>query len=98
MRRNRVSDDIDHILTDPKDLNPSKAPPSTPWSISDFKPREINNPLTHGQDNLLENVRPDDPYTIFSLFFNNFILKILVTNTNKFTELNPAPETPHARL
>ena len=67
MGRNRVSDDADHIPTDPKDLNPSKAPPPAPWPIPDFEAREINNPLTHGQGNLPEDVRPDDPYAIFSL-------------------------------
>ena len=97
MGRNRVLDDADHIPTDSKDLNLSKAPLPRPWPIPDFEPREINNPLTHSQGNLPENVRPDDPYTIFSLFFNDFILRILVTNINKFAELNPAPETPHAR-
>lgn len=98
MGRNRVLDDVDHIPTDPKDLNPSKAPLPIPWPIPDFEPREINNPLTYGQDNLLENVRPDNSYEIFSLFFNNFILRILVININKFTELNSTLETPHARL
>ena len=97
MGRNRVSDDVDHIPTDPKDQTPSKAPPPAPWPIPDFIPREINNPLTHGQGNLPEDIKPDDPYAIFSLFFDDFILGILVTNTNKFAELNPAPETPHAR-
>lgn len=97
MGRNRVSDDVDYISTNSKDQNPSKAPPPAPWSISDFIPREINNSLTHNQGNLLEDIKPDNPYAIFSLFFDNFILRILVINTNKFTELNSAPETPHAR-
>ena len=98
MGRNRVLDDVDYILTNLKDLNPSKDPPPAPQSISNFKVREINNSLTYSQGNLLENVRLDNSYAIFSLFFDDFILEILVTNINKFTELNSVLETPYARL
>ena len=66
MGRNRISDDVDHIPTDPKDLKPSKAPPPAVWPIPDFQPREINNDptmedLTHGDGNLPDHVKPDDP-------------------------------------
>ena len=97
MGRNRVSDDADHIPTDPKDVRPSKAPPPAEWPIPDFQPREINNDLTHGEGNLPDHVKPDDPYAIFSLFFDDSTLGILAQNTNKYAELNPAPSTPYAR-
>ena len=83
MGRNRISDNVDYILTDPKDLKLSKAPPPVVWPIPDFQPREINNnptikDLTHSDNNLLDHVKLDNPYAIFSLFFNKSILEILI--------------------
>ena len=82
IRRNRVSDDVDYISTNPKDLKPFKAPPPAIWPIPEFQPREINNnptikDLAYNNDNLPDHVKPDDSYAIFSLFFNNSTLKIL---------------------
>ena len=78
MGRNRVSDDADHIPTDPKDVRLSKAPPPAEWPIPNFQPREINNDLTYSEGNLPDHVKPDDSYAIFSLFFNDSTLRILV--------------------
>ena len=97
MPRYRESDDLDQVPIDPSADKPSKELPPAQWPVPEFNPREINNPLTYGQGNLLSNVKPDDPYTIFSLFFNKQTLQILVTNTNKYAEIYPALRTPHAR-
>ena len=82
MKRNRVSDDVDYISTNSKDLKLFKGPPSTVWFILEFQPREINNnptikDLVHGDNNLSDHVKLDDSYAIFSLFFDDSTLKIL---------------------
>ena len=97
MPRYRESDDLDLVPIDPSADKSSKELPPAQWPVPEFNPREINNPLTYGQGNLPSNVKPDDPYAIFSLFFNEQTLQILVTNTNKYAEMYPAPRTPHAR-
>ncbi len=42
-------------------------------------------------------VAPDDPYAIFSLFFNDKAIQILVRHTNEYAFLNPGPENPDTR-
>ena len=97
MPRNHESNDLDLVPIDTGASQPAKTPAPAPWPMPTFQPLEINNPLTHGQGNLPEDVRPDDPYAIFSLFFDEDTLQILVTHTNKYADLHPAAETPFAR-
>ena len=94
---NHESNDLDIVPIDTGASKPSKASPPDQWPIPEFLPREINNPLTHRQGKLPKDIRPDDPYAIFSLFFDEPTLQILVDNTNKYAEMYPAPSTPHAR-
>ena len=97
MPRNHESNDLDLVPIDTGASQPAKTPAPTPWPMPTFQPLEINNPLTYGQGKLPEDIRPDDPYAIFSLFFDKDTLQILVTHTNKYADLYPAPETPFAR-
>lgn len=97
MPRTRESNDVDLVPIDTGASQPSKAPAPAPWPMPAFQPLEINNPLTHGQGNLLEDVSLDDPYAIFSLFFDEDTLQILVIYTNKYADLYPAPKTSFAR-
>ena len=97
MPRNHESNDLDLVPIDTGASQPAKTPAPAPLPMPTFQPLEINNPLTHGQGNLPEDVRPDDPYAIFSLFFDEDTLQILVTHTNKYADLYPAPKTPFAR-
>ena len=83
MPKTQESNDLDLVPIDTGASQPSKAPAPASWPIPAFQPLEINNPLTHGQSNLPEDVSPDDPCAIFSLFFDEDTLQILFTNTNK---------------
>ncbi len=96
MPRNKVSNDIDHV---PKDLQPEKAPkepPQKPKPLPKYKPLQIKRPFTHGHG-LLPNTIPNDPYTIFSLFFTESDLQLLVQHTNEYAFLFPAQKTLHSR-
>ena len=84
MPRKRQSDDADHVPIDPKSSKPSKDPPPPQWPLPDFAPLAIENKLTYG-------ISPDDPYSIFSLFFDDHTLSILVENTKQYAEWYPAP-------
>ena len=97
MPRNRISDDVDHVPIDSQNLRASRLPPPEPWPLLSFIPREINNPLSHGQGDLPDGVDPTDAYATFSLFFNSETLQTLVNYTNAYAKLYPPPETPHAR-
>ena len=79
MPRYHESNDLDLVPIDTGASQPAKTPAPAPWPMPTFQPLEINNPLTHGQGKLPEDVRPDDPYAIFSLFFDENMLQILVT-------------------
>ena len=45
MGRNRASDDMDYVLIDDKATKESKESPPAPWSLPEFDPIEINNPI-----------------------------------------------------
>lgn len=94
MGRNKLSDDVDHVLQDPKPTKKPKIPPPEPWEIPTFSPMEIASPPTYGHSIKLET---DDPYEIFSLFLTEDALELIATNTNRNQELNPAPRSPYAR-
>ena len=97
MGRNRVSNNVDHIPIDAQAKRPSKERPPEPGLLPAFKPMKIGNLLTYGRGNLPTDV-PSDPYTVFSLFFTDYILQVLADHTNEYAELNlPPPEKKHAR-
>ena len=56
MPTKRLSDDIDHVPTDPKPTKKAKKAPPRPGPIPDFRPLEINNQLLHGQSNLPDHI------------------------------------------
>ena len=97
MPRNHESNDLDLVPINTEASQPAKTPAPALLLMLTFQSLEINNPLTYGQGNLLEDVRPDNPYIIFSLVFDEDTLQILVTYTNKYTDLYSAAETLFAR-
>ena len=98
MPRNHESNDLDLVPINTGASQPAKTLAPAPLPIPTFQLLEINNPLTYSQGNLPEDVRPDDPYAIFNLFFNKDTLQILVTHTNKYADLYSVLKTLFARL
>ena len=97
MPRNKVSNDIDHVRKDPQPEKAPKEPPPKPKLLPKYKPMQIKKPFTHGYG-LLPDTTPDDPYTIFSLFFTESILETLVRYTNEYAFLYySGPKTPYSR-
>ena len=88
MPRNRTSDDVDHVIADPKASNPARKPPPEPWPLPDYKPMQIKQPFRMGVHNLPAHVSIDNPYVTFSLFFDYSILRTLAKHTNKYAALN----------
>ena len=74
MPRNRVSNDLDHVKKDPKPLKTPRGDPPRLWPLPKFKSVQINQPWSHGQSRLPSNIALDDPYAIFSLFFNEEVI------------------------
>ena len=97
MPRNRVSNDLDHVKKDPKPSKTPRGDPPRPWPLPKFKPVQINQPWSHGQSRLPSTIAPDDPYAIFSLFFNEEVIQILVRHTNEYAFLNPGPKSSETR-
>ena len=96
MPRNKVLNDIDYVL---KDLQLEKAPKEPPLKLKllpKYKLLQITKLFTYGYG-LLPNTTPNDPYTIFSLFFTESILEILVRHINKYTFLYSGPKKPYSR-
>ena len=98
MPRNKVSDDLDHVKQDPKPARPVKGRPPDPWPLPSHTPRRIINALIHGQGSLPKTMNPDDPFAIFSLFFNQETLQVLVQHTNQYAFLHSRSDNPNARI
>ena len=90
MPRSRTSDDVDHVIPDLKPSNAAKTRPPEPWPLPDYEPMHIKQPFRTGVHNLPAHVSVDNPYAIFSLFFDHSILKTLAKHTNKYAELHPS--------
>ena len=97
MPRNRISNDLDHVKKDPKPVKPPKEPPPEPWSLPTYIPVRIN-ALTNGHGHIPDTINQDDPYAIFSLFFNEETLQALVQHTNEYAFIFPGPGNPMARI
>lgn len=97
MPRNKIFNDLDHVRKDIEALKTPKGRPPDPWLLPTYVPLKINNPRTYSQGYLPNTVTPNNPYTIFSLFFNNKVIEILVRYTNKYTFLNPKLNTSQSR-
>ena len=48
MPRNRTSDDIDHVIPDPKPSNAAKTRPPEPWPLPNYEPMHIKQPFRRG--------------------------------------------------
>ena len=96
MPRNKTSNNLDHVKKDPKPSKIPKGHPPRPWPLPKYKPVKIKQPWTHGHGQL-PSTTPDDPYAIFSLFFNNETIQALVRHTNEYAFLYPRPENPKSR-
>ena len=92
MPRNKTSTDLDHVRKDPKPNPPPKERPPDPWPLPTYVHLKISNPRTYSQAHLPNTVAPDDPYAIFSLFFSNEAIQILVRHTNEYAFQYPGPE------
>ena len=97
MPRNKVSNDLDHVRKDPKPSKTPKGRPPAPWPIPTYTPLKITTTRTHGQGHLPTTMAPDDPYAIFSLFFNDEAIQTLVQHTNEYAFLNPGPQSSDSR-
>ena len=88
MPRNKVSNDLDHVKKDPKPSKTPKGPPPSPWPLPKYTPVDIKKPWTNGISQLPDIIAPDNPYTIFNLFFNDQVIEILVRHINLYTFLD----------
>ena len=95
MPRNKVSNDIDHVRKDPQPEKAPKQPPPKPKLLPKYKPLQITKLFTYSY-RLLPNTTPNNPYTIFSLFFTKSILETLVRYINKYTFLYSGPKKPYS--
>ena len=78
MPRNKVSNDLDHVKQDPKPKTAPKGPPPEPKQLFKYTPVKIRQLYIDGQGNLPAIIAPNNFYAIFSLFFDESTLKILV--------------------
>ena len=97
MGRNRVSDDLDHVIDAPTTTKKSsKNPPPKPKPLPPFTPMKISH-LIHGLGKLPIHVA-STPYNVFSLFFSDEILQKLVDYTNEYAmEHSSNEDKPYAR-
>ena len=82
MGRNRVSDDLDHVIDASTATKKSKKAPSKPKLLSSFTLMKIHN-LIHEQGKLSIDV-VFTSYRIFSLFFNDAILQKITEHINEY--------------
>lgn len=82
MPRNRVSNNLDQVPADQEATKVSKASPQEPRNLPKYAPLRIAS--TYPCSNLPPHIMDDDPYEIFTLFFDDEILTILANNTNEY--------------
>ena len=92
MPRNKISNDLDHVRKDPKPPKTPKGRPPDPWPLPKYKPVRITKPYDHGHGHLPNTILINDPYSIFTLFFDEETLKTLVQHTNEYAFLISKPE------
>ena len=88
MPRNRVSTDVDHVIPDPRPLNPAKKPPPKPWPTPQYAPIEIQKPYSIGAGQLPSHIDASSPYDVFSLYFDESSLQTIADHTNRYVELH----------
>ena len=87
MPRNRVSNDVDHVVPDPKPSNPPESHPLSPGRCQTYEPTYIEQPFRTGVYSLPSKISIDSPFAIFNLFFNSSIFKTVTKYTNKYAAL-----------
>ena len=87
MPRKRTSDDIDHVIPDPKPSNAAKTRPLDPWPLLDYEPIHIKQPFRTGVYNLPSNISIESLFAIFNLFFDTSILETIAEHTKKYVAL-----------
>ena len=93
--------DVDYVPHEPKaPSNPTCKPPKL-QPLPKFAPIEIEGAPEHGNADLPWDVNIESPYEIFSLFFDDFIMEVLVNNTNAYAKAHSPMRThkhPKARV
>ena len=88
MPRNRVLINTNYVISDPRPLNPIKKLPLKPWPKLPYTPLLIKKPYSIGVGQLPSHINSSSLYNIFSLYFNESYLQILVDYINKYIKLN----------
>ena len=83
MNRNRVSDDLNHVVDQSTTIIKSKKPLFSIKSLSRFNILNINEDLKYELHKLFENVACES-YSIFNLFFNDDILQMIIIHINEY--------------
>jgi len=78
MGRNRVSNDADFVQPNQYVVPPNLKP------LPHFEPLHIKSPYINKAPNLLPNINPIDPYTLFRLIFTKELLKEFIIYINKY--------------
>ena len=100
MSRNKVSNNLDYMKQNSKPKIASKGPFSESERLPKYTPVKINQLYIYGQGNLSNIITLNNLYAIFSLFFDEATLKVLVQYINEyaFLYLGPGSEKPDARI
>ena len=85
MPRNKVSNNLDYVKKNLKPITTPKGAPLALQPLPIYVPLRITNTRTYSQGYLLDTVILDNPYTIFSLFFSNKAIEVLIRYINKYT-------------
>ena len=87
MGRKRSSNNTDLVQPNhyiiPKNKK-AKIPPPEPQPLPEFNPLPINLPFTNGALNILPDVNPTDPLTLFKLIQTDDLLKKLAAYINEY--------------
>ena len=81
MPRNHVFNNLDHVPADLQATKVSKVPPE-PRKLPKHAPLRIAS--IYRCSNLPPHISADDPYEIFTLFFDDETLTILANNANEY--------------
>ena len=92
---NKVSNDADHVVQDPKPTKTPKEAPPQPCEMPAFTPMHIENPLIYGEPTGFDFFASS--IDVFNCFFTDAILQTLVDNTNAYVAAPAASKKPHAR-
>ena len=84
MPRNRVFNNLDHVPPDLQATKVSKVSPLPPEPRKLPKHAPLRIASTYRCSNLPPQILADDPYEIFTLFFDDKTLTILANNANEY--------------